>query len=531
MSKINKNIIIIIHELYMDNNLTDDQIEKTHENIKKLYKNDGFFSKYGTDIILCIIVFIITFVIYTYFKLKKDFQPIKNNWPAERCKPTVIPIAGFINKPDNMSIIDFTQQNFTYCMQDILKNVSGESLKPLTYITSTITLLYNKIGSALNSARNIAANVRGYLTNITENINNRILNVVVPLMSMLVAFKDMGNKVTGILTAGIYTSLSTYYALKSFLGALVKIIIGILVAAVAAIISLWMVPVTWPIAVSGTALFIVISVTMSIFLVFLTKVLHIKTGLKIPKAPKKPKICFDKNTPIKMNDGTIKSISDVQVGDELLTNTKDKNIVTAKFILHAKNSKMYMLGNDNDNIIVSGSHQVKHEGKWIYVKDHPCKKLVKDYKEPIIYCLNTTSKEIVVNDYIFTDWDEITEETYDILNKYLNTYDANYKNKNLEKSEIHKVFNGGFQQDTFVNLINHKISKIKSIKLGDTLERGEKVYGIVQILDETNLDSNKSQNHASNKLFHLLTDQKYFHIGSTKINDYNHLIDKYLFSS
>ena len=38
-------------------------------------------------------------------------QKIKNDWINQRCNLNVIPFAGYINKPDNMSASDFTKQN------------------------------------------------------------------------------------------------------------------------------------------------------------------------------------------------------------------------------------------------------------------------------------------------------------------------------------------------------------------------------------------------------------------------------------
>ena len=156
---------------------------------------------------------------------------------------------------------------------------------------------------------------------------------------------------------------------------------------------------------------------MAIFLVFLTQVLHIKTsGFKIPKVPAKPKIsiCFDKNTMMKMADRTMKKISEINLGDELWSMEDNKNIVTAKLRLSTGYNKMYKLG----DVIVSGSHRVRHDGVWIFVSKHPDAKPVENYIEPVIYCLNTTCKEFTIGAYVFSDWDEITEENYLKINQY-----------------------------------------------------------------------------------------------------------------
>ena len=520
---INKNENIIIHDLYMDNNTNNiknnDILDESYNTVKDLYKDIGFMGQYGGDVFLCFVYLSIPVLVFLYFKTMKDSESIKNDWANKRCNPTVIPFAGFINKPKDMSIGEFTQKNFTFCIQSIFVSISSFLLQPLTYITYTIRAVFGNIMNSLNSTRILISNIRTNMSKITNDIMGRIMNFMVPITMMVSSFNDLIKKVIGVLTSGIYTSLATYYALKAFLGALAQIIIYVLVAAVAVIVSLWLIPAFWPMAITGTAIFSAVSITMGIFLVFLTQVLHIKTsGLKIPKGPKKPKIrvCFDKNTELKMADRTMKKIHDLKVGDELWSTGGDnKNIVTAKLKLSTCNSKMYQLG----DAIVSGSHRVRYSGSWIFVCDHPDAKIVENYIEPVIYCLNTTCKEFTIGDYIFSDWDEITEENYLTINKYLKENNAEYKEKDLDKKDIHRLFDIGFDEYTYVHLKDRKIAKINCIKLGDILKNGEKVYGLVEILNPVSLGN-------SNKLYHLLTDKNSFHLNGIEIGDYNSLIDK-----
>jgi hypothetical protein len=176
---------------------------------------------------------------------------------------------------------------------------------------------------------------------------------------------------------------------------------------------------------------------------------------------------------------------------------------------------MYQLG----DVIVSGSHRVRHEGVWIFVNKHPDAKPVENYNEPVIYCLNTTCKEFTIGDYVFSDWDEITEENYMAINNYLKSNNLEYKEKDLDKTDIHKLFDMGFDEYTYVHLKDRKIAKISCVKLGDILKNGEKVYGLVEILNTASLGN-------SNKLYHLLTDKNSFYLNGIQIEDYNSLIDK-----
>ena len=552
----------------MDNNSTINSINKilndkygAADEVNKMYKDLSYFDQYGGSVFLFILLILIMFVVISYSIVMKNIQPIKDNWAKERCKPSVIPFAGLINTPEGTSSADFTKQNFTYCMQDILKSITGFATQPLTYITYSINLVYKEIASALDAIRSLLANIRTNIGNITQEIMGRILNVTVPIRKMLIAFNDMGQKVIGILTSGLYTSLGTYYALKAFLGALVQIIIIVLVASIAIIIGLWL-SFMWPAAISGTILFVTVAIICAIVLVFLKNVLHVNGGFKIPKAPKKHKICFDKDTVLKMVDGSMKKISEINVGDKLWNygNEVSKIIyVTAKLKLNSKHTKMYRLG----NVIVSGTHRVKHNGKWIFVSKHPERVMIQKYNEPVIYCLNTSSKEIIIDDFVFSDWDEVTEEVLDVINEFVR---YNFPNKKIEKEEIHKFFDRGFSEYTMIRLNDGSLKSIKSIQLGDVLKNGEKVYGLVEIygknetdesektrnmsissdgstnsyLENDELMSSRSRSRSSfdsiqntdfskdNKLYHLLTDKKTFYVGQIFMKDYNSLIDHVL---
>ena len=73
--------------------------------------------------------------------------------------------------------------------------------------------------------------------------------------------------------------------------------------------------------------------------------------------------------------------------------------------------KMSAYGNDMynlNNIIVSENHRVIYKNKLIKAKDHPEAYRIK-YNKLFIYCLNTSSKYILIDNYKFTDYDDLDE--------------------------------------------------------------------------------------------------------------------------
>ena len=226
----------------------------------------------------------------------------------------------------------------------------------------------------------------------------------------------------------------------------------------------------------------------------------------------------------------------------------------------ASNLDMYVL----NDIVVSASHIVKYGDSWIPVSKHPMSEKIDYYNKPYVYCLNTTEKIIVINDTIFTDWDEIYSESLlekkafihkkYVLEKYTNADE-------IENENIHRYLDGGFYENTLIVLKNRKMQRIKDIQINDILENGERVYALV-VIDGTNIkdqvivnlgsnrylvggpnihfiDENlgqtsilelnknfyKIRNKKANKLYHLVTDKGTFKLGDLIINDYNSCID------
>ena len=235
----------------------------------------------------------------------------------------------------------------------------------------------------------------------------------------------------------------------------------------------WIIPFTWPVAITMTTIFVSVSIPLAIMLVFMKEVLQVNIDLKLPKVPSKPNMCFDKDTLLKMEDGSMKKILDIRVGDVLEKN----NIVTAKLVLDAANVQMYNL----HNVIVSGCHPVKHEHLWIPVSNHPDAKLIEHYLEPFIYCLNTSKKRINIHNTHFSDWDEVYQKEMNWLKRVTREMYGDKSSVDKKNGWIHTYLDGGFASHTLVTLQNGQKVCMSDICIGDILEHGDIVRGIVEI--------------------------------------------------
>lgn len=512
--------------------------------IKQIYKRLNFYDLYGTSLVLCIALTLVVVGVHSYFKALINLQSIQKNWPEERCKPQNIMIAGFINRPKGQSILQYTQDNFAYCVQNVLKNIVGDAVNPFVFLTDGLHELYLTIGVAINEIRYVFSYIRDQITRIAQEILGRVLNIMIPFQQMIMGVKDMMMKTQAILVSSLYTFVGVYYALVSGLGSIVEFILLIIAMLLAIAIPLIAVPFTMEIGLAVLAAATAISVPFAM----ISAVLCETFGMC--PTTNSPRLCFDKDTMIELANGETKPIASVQVGEK----TKESGIITAKFALDATHVDMYEL----DGIRVSGIHRVKWGQEWIFVKNHPRSIPLPDYSEKVIYCLNTESKRIHWQHLKFLDWDELYQEKE--INVLLNEIEhQDPQVEFLDCSMVHKYLDGGFERTTFIPLANGTKREIHTIQLGDVLEDGSQVIGLVEldgtmlvnqfeyilgnvktrdwtyvrggpnlIVDDLSTLSSYKKVTKAKTLYHLLTDTHHFPINDLQFLDYNGCLDHFL---
>jgi hypothetical protein len=472
-------------------------IEMDIKYISELYNNLSYYDLYSSSIFIFIIITLFVFIFYSYFIVLQKKQEISDDWVNQRCKPQNIPFAGYINKPEGVSTFEYTNQNFQYCVNNILVNIVSYVLQPFNYFINNLTNIFNVLGNSINVIRNFSDLLRKRIASFTSEILGRILNVIIPFQQMFAALIDMFNKAQGIMITGLYTMLGSYYALQSLMGAIMELIIKMLSVLVVIIVGLWVMPFTWPAAASMSAVFLAIAIPLSIIVVFMSEVLHIKSS-SIPKLR-----CFDKSVELTMNNGKLKQIQYIQPGDYLENNV----LVTDIIKVTAKGLNMYNL----NNIIVSESHILKYNNKWIPVCNHPDAILISNYKENYLYCINTSIKEIHINGIIFTDWDEIYE-------------DGEQDTSGINIRNIQKYLDYGLEENTLIELSNGNYKEIQYIEIGSELKEKGIVYGIVKINPEI-IQKQQNLGKKSKYLYHLLVSNGFITLQNKIIPDYNYNVD------
>jgi len=527
-------------------------MENLYKEINNLYNKDGYYEKYGISLLVSILIILVFFVIWAYYKVMSDIKPIKNDWLNQRCNPKVIPFAGLINKPDGMSAFEFTGNNFVGCTQNILEKISGYALMPINYSVSLINGLMMSLLKSMEALRNVLNNVRNSTSDFSKDTLGRTLNIMIPFQQVVMSLKSIVGKAQGAMTGGLFTAMGVYMTIKSALGSIYQTIIIFLIGLAVLVVTLWVLPFTWPAAAAMTAIFIAVAVLMGIFAIFLKNILKMSGGGKIPN---KPKRCFDENTKIELNDGTYEKIKNIKPGTIL----KNNNRVTSIFKLSSADVDMY----NYKNVIVSGDHLLKLNNEIKHVKGLVYSDKIEYYNKEFIYCLNTINKNIIINNTEFLDYDELSDdeirELYDNVSEFIKNTDINNVNYKEKTEWISQYLDGGFKANTKIDLDDGNTKNIKDIDVGDILQNGEIVLGKV-IIDGKNVNNLKvieidnekiilgpniqifdkdcgiariiglknNYKHKEEYLYNVITDRCQFKINNIVFLDYNSCIDTFL---
>jgi len=501
--------------------------------ISNIYKKVGYFDKYGGSFVVSFMTILSFILVFSYFWVNSQIKPIKADWQKMKCHPGVLPFAGMVNAPPGTSKFKFTADNFSSCMYSILSDIVGRFTRPAFFLSDAITQLFKVMLDMVNAIRGVLNYIRSKIMAIIMQILERFINVITPVQVVIIKMKSLMGKVTGSMVSALYTAIGSYYALKSFIGAFLRLIIMALIALAGVVIILWIFPWTWALAYVGTAAYVAIAIPTVIIAVWMDNILN--SGINDPPDC----CCFDENTELELLTGT-KKIKDIKLGDIL----RDGAEVLTKLKILNRNKKMY----DIDGVLVSGSHYIYCNKKgWVKVEEYTNNSVITTNE--FIYCIGTSNKRIVIGNNIFMDWDDITDEDI-VLLKNRKTLDSNDG-----FGDIHTKLNGGFVSGTKIELGSGNPINIENINAGDILKNGTIVLATVEI-ESSKLDTNVYDyngvifsgknlmmkdnlgiNHSRdrlvckikvNKLYHLVTDKGEFYTNGLTFLDYNGCIEQVL---
>jgi hypothetical protein len=250
--------------------------------------------------------------------------------------------------PMYMYLADDVQSNFVYCIQNMQTDYMGYLLQPLTYVTGSISGMLGGFLEQINMVRAMFDKIRTSITSTIQSVFGVFLNLVIEFQRITISIKDLVGKTIGTMVSLMY----------------------ILSGSITTMQSTWNGPPGQMIRGLGR--------------------------------------CFDPETSVKLKNGTIKSMKDLDLGDIL----ENGSIVESVMKIDNKRNPvpMYVIkgeGVNKQDIYVTGSHLVFNDvsQKFIKTEDY-FKAKISDKKTDWFSCLITSDHKIQIGNEIFWDWED-----------------------------------------------------------------------------------------------------------------------------
>jgi hypothetical protein len=247
--------------------------------------------------------------------------------------------------PMYMFLADDLEENFTYCVQNMQTSFMGYLLQPLTFITSSLTTMLGGFMGDIQNIRAMFNKIRTFFSSIIESVFGVFLNLIIEFQRITIGIKDLIGKTIGIMVSLMYVMDGSIKTMNS----------------------------TW----NGPP------------------------GQMVRALGK----CFYPFTYIKLKDGSIKYMKDLDLGDVL----EDGSIVESVMKIDNKKEQLpfYLINTEYGDIFVTGSHLVfdKDKNDFIKVQDYK-KSVLSDFKFDWFSCLITDTHNIPIGNEIFWDWED-----------------------------------------------------------------------------------------------------------------------------
>ena len=250
--------------------------------------------------------------------------------------------------PMYMPLADDVESNFVYCIQNMQVNFMGFLLQPITFLTSSISNIMGGFLNDINMVRAMFDKIRTFIASIIQSVFGVFLNLVVEFQKITISIKDLIGKCICILVTLIYVMDGSIKTMNS----------------------------TW----KGP------------------------TGQLVRALGK----CFHPDTKIKLQNGNIVAIKDINLGDILENGSIVESTMKIDNKLHP--IPLYVIkksGVENEDIHVTGSHLVFDKETDTFIKVENYTKAIKCTIETEWFsCLITTDNRIQIGSEKFWDWED-----------------------------------------------------------------------------------------------------------------------------
>lgn len=319
--------------------------------------------------------------IFAYSYAQLELEEIKVHWNERRCEPLVMVMAALIQvdpkkDPNTMAI-----ENFQFCIGKIIDSSIALFLAPMLQLFSFQMDATKPITESMNYLRGMAASLLKPLNDLFNTLWAKLMVVVYQSARIFFQLYSSMDRIFGIATATVFAGMSMYKGIQNAMGFVIQVIIAILIILCVLVVFLFFI--MWPVIPLILTMIGILSTT-----VYAANV----SGMS-------GSFCVAPWTLVKVKQG-YKRVHELVPGEEL-----DDGIIEG--VLKVEGNSCVRI----DGIVISKTHLIKHEGKWIMAGEHPAAESA-DYVG-LLYCLNTSTRVWTVRgtdtDHVLRDWEELPD--------------------------------------------------------------------------------------------------------------------------
>jgi hypothetical protein len=313
-----------------------------------------------------------------------DRQDVMAHWDEKRCNLPVMLFGNFYKPTENSkSDIQFATENFQFCASKIVEQAMKVVAAPIMEVMNQQLDIFAVLGKIIGGVREMVGNFFRTFSNLLEGMFQRFMAISFEIRRIFIEFFSMMSRASAIGMSTVFAGMATIVGIQNVFDFIVKVVL-IVIGIMAAIIIV---------------LIFILFPVMPVILTTITVMIAAGIGAAGENAGV---FCFTPGTRIKLKDGREIPIEMLSLDDRL----ENDAIVEGILQTNGSTTDVYQLG----KVYVSGDHLVFYEplNEWICVKDHPhAHKQVK--REPILYCLNTSTHTVEIGGFRFSDWEELPE--------------------------------------------------------------------------------------------------------------------------
>lgn len=367
-------------------------------------------------------VFILAQIIL-YFKS----LDVLGDWEANRCNPVVMFTASSYGKD--------ARENFSYCTSRLAASVLTTVFAPARAIMSTLLTSADQSIASVGVANSTAKRLFNGLQAILQTVINRYQNTFLQLRMGMQRLATATARMNAAGVAAVYMGISMvqgFFSAYDFVKNVVMIILGVLVALI----------------------FFLFFALLPVIPLILSVIAAVGAGAGMAS-----EFCFDASTEVLLANGNIKKIYDVKIGDVL----SGGGVVESTYKLNGGGVRLYSY----NGVIVSGSHLILHESRWMPVAAVIHSAAVQGCQTRL-YCLTTSNRIIPVRSRIglaiFRDYEEIADDKM-----YKWWYEAVAGAIGMQDTDVIDE-QEGLHPDTLIDIAGWGIVPLNAVNIGQHIK-------------------------------------------------------------